>query len=183
MKWATRAYVYLDRVASPWLIKRFVDPAAEFVLVPWESPAGIPPDAIPFALPGAELAEHDEQGTTFQKILAKYQLGDSTLQHLGRIVERGVEYTLARCRPENADPVGQLAVALMTLSEGMLLVEDDDQRVLTLSFPLYDAFYRDLRVHALMKARGEKIPDSHGKGPSVRTEYMRGLLREAKEHD
>lgn len=179
MKWVTREYVYLDRVASPWLIKRFVDPEAEFVLVPWGEEPSLPAGAIPFALPGAELAEHDAAGTTFQKILAKYGLADPTLQRLGRIVERGVEYTLRRSRPETADADGQLAAALVTISEGMLLVEHDDQRVLTQTFPVYDALYASLRAHALMEARGEGIPDSRGKGPGVRTEYMRALLKEA----
>lgn len=179
MKWVTRAYVYLDRVASPWLIKRFVDPVAEFAFVPWGVEPVIPDGAIPFALPGAELAEHDAGGTTFQKILAKYDLTDPTLQHLGRIVAHGVDYTLRRYRPQTADADGQLAVALVTISEGMLLVEHDDQRVLAQTFPVYDALYSSLRVHALMEARGEGIPDSHGKGPGVRTEYMRALLKEA----
>lgn len=55
MKWVTRDYVHLDRVASPWLITRFVDPQAEFVFVPWGAEDQRAADAIPLALPGAEL--------------------------------------------------------------------------------------------------------------------------------
>ena len=61
MKWVTRDYVHLDRVACPWLIKRFIDKEAEFVFVPWGEESKRPADAIPFALPGAELGPHDEQ--------------------------------------------------------------------------------------------------------------------------
>jgi hypothetical protein len=178
MKWATRSYAYLDRVSSPWLIARFIDAEATFVFVPWEPDAAIPADAIPFALPGATLGEHDENGTTFQKILAAYELTDAVLHHLGRIIERAVAYTVRRYRPESADPDGQLAAALVTLSEGMLLVEHDDHLVLERSFPLYDALYRSLRARAIMAERGEAIPPSGGRGPGVRTEYLRALLRD-----
>ena len=63
MKWVTRDFVHLDRVASPWLIKRFVDRDAEFVFVPWLEEDARPPDAVPLALPGGELSAHDAAGT------------------------------------------------------------------------------------------------------------------------
>src|ERR1700691_2338669 len=64
MKWVTRDFVHLDRVASPWLIKRFIDRDAVFVFVPWGAEERRPADAIPFALPGAEIGPHDQEGTT-----------------------------------------------------------------------------------------------------------------------
>lgn len=177
MKWVTHNYVYLDRVASPWLIKRFVDPEAEFVFVGWDDGVELPSDAIPFALPGTELGEHDEQGTTFQKILAKYRLSDPTLEQMGRIVARGVDYTIRREWPETADAEGQIGVALMRLSEGMMLLFDDDPRIIEGSLVVYDALYRHLRARALVAASGQTLPASQGKGPTLRTEFLRAVLR------
>jgi hypothetical protein len=79
MKWVTRDFVHLDRVASPWLIKRFIDRDAVFVFVPWGKEDRRPADAIPFALPGAEIGPHDHEGTTFAKLLKKYRLDDPAL--------------------------------------------------------------------------------------------------------
>ena len=56
MKWATRAGVHIDRAACAWLIRRFVDPAAEFVFVHDGDP--VPDGATPFDMPGADLAHH-----------------------------------------------------------------------------------------------------------------------------
>jgi hypothetical protein len=179
MKWVTHSYAYLDRVASPWLIRRFVDPAAEFLFVDWGEEANAPADAIPFALPGAELGEHDADGTTFQKILAKYGLTDPTLQRLGRIVERGVDYTVRRVRPEETDQDGGIAFALMTISEGMMLVFEDDSSIVEGNFVVYDALYRSLKARELMAAQGKSLPASDGKGPTLRTEFLRDVLREA----
>ena len=71
MKWVTRDFVHLYRVASPWLIQRFVDPEAQFVFVPLGQEDTRPSDAIPFGLPGVELSSHDEHGTTFEKIIRR----------------------------------------------------------------------------------------------------------------
>jgi hypothetical protein len=79
MKWVTRDFVHLDRVASPWLIKRFIDRDAVFVFVPWAGEDAAPAVAVPFALPGAEIGPHDAEGSTFAKLLAKYQLDDPAL--------------------------------------------------------------------------------------------------------
>jgi hypothetical protein len=86
MKWVTRDFVHLDRVACPWLIRRFIDTDAEFVFVPWGEESRRPADAIAFAIPGAELGPHDAQGTTFEKLLAKYKLDDPSLAEIQRVI-------------------------------------------------------------------------------------------------
>ncbi|MGH9705064.1 MAG: chromate resistance protein ChrB domain-containing protein [Candidatus Acidiferrales bacterium] len=88
MKWITREHVKVDRVACPWLIKRFVDPDAEFYFVPAEQvlleSKRIP--ATPFDIPGVELGHHGKE-CTFEAILKKYKLdGNPVLKLLGRIV-------------------------------------------------------------------------------------------------
>src|ERR1700674_3806189 len=69
MKWITTANVHFDRLASPWLIKRFIDPNAEFLFEAKGQEDKRPKDAIPIAIPGAKLGPHDKDGPTFLKIV------------------------------------------------------------------------------------------------------------------
>jgi len=180
MKWVTRDYVHLDRVASPWLIKRFVDPEATFVFVPWGREDERPADAIPLALPGAELGPHDASGTTFQKILAKHKLTDPALQRLGVVIAKGVDYVLHGFRPAADDTDGQISVGLLGIAEGMLLLNTDDARILETSYVIYDALYANFRAHHLAALQGRVIPEHQGRGPTLPTDVLRQLLREAQ---
>ena len=179
MKWVTRDYVHLDRVASPWLIKRFVDTDAIFLFVPWGAEHNRPEAAIPLALPGAELGPHDAAGTTFQKILAKYKLTDPALQRLGNVIAKGVDYVLHGFRPAADDSDGQIAVGLLAMAEGMLLLNTDDTRILETSFGIYDALYANFRAHHLAVAQGRVIPEHQGRGPTLPTDFLRQILRDA----
>jgi hypothetical protein len=181
MKWVTRDFVHLDRVASPWLIKRFVDRDAEFGFVPWGAEHRCPADAIPLALPGAELGPHDAAGTTFQKILAKYRLTDPALHRMARVVAKGVDYVLHDFRPDAGDTDGQIAVGLLGFAEGMLLVNDADARILEASLPVYDALYANFRAHALVAAQGLTLPAHEGRGPTRPTEFLRNVLKAASD--
>jgi hypothetical protein len=80
MKWITRERPKIDRIACPWLIKRFVDPKAEFSYVPKEQVFGKATrlGAIPFDIPGAEYSHYGDQ-CTFDYILKKHQLTDAAL--------------------------------------------------------------------------------------------------------
>ena len=178
MKWVTRDYVHLDRVASPWLIKRFVDKDARFVFVPWGEEDKRPADAIPLALPGAELGPHDAQGTTFEKIVAKYKITDPSIGEIAQVIHLGVAYVLEGYRPTPDDRFGQIAVGLLAYAEGVLLLNDDDNAILDASFPAYDALYANFRAHHLMKQKGAKLPAAQGRGPTLTTQFLRGLLRE-----
>jgi hypothetical protein len=176
MKWVTREYVHLDRVASPWLIKRFVDPDAEFVFVPWTQEHRRPADAIPLALPGAELGPHDEAGTTFEKIVAKYALKDPAILRMARIIKAGVAYVLEGFRPAPDDADGQTAVGLLEIAEGMMLTHRQDNAILAASFVIYDALYANFQTHALIKSRGLAFPKSdHRRGPSDHIEFLRSI--------
>jgi hypothetical protein len=176
MKWVTRDFVHLDRVAAPWLIKRFIDRDAEFVFVPWGEEGRRPPDAIPFALPGAEIGPHDAEGSTFQKLLAKYKLDDPALQTIAAVVQAGIDYVLHGKRP---DELGQTAIGLLAISEGTMLLEDDDAAIIARSLPIYDALYAYFTAHQLADAKGEPLPAHEGQGPTRPTRYLRGLLEEA----
>ena len=134
MKWVTRERPKVDRVACPWLIKRFVDPEAEFLFVSSDRVAAIAQaeGATPFDVPGAELG-HRGAACSFDAIVEKYGLGDdSGLAHLARIV-RGADTDALDLTPESR---GLLAVA-----QGFSLAYDDDQALLAAELPVYDALY------------------------------------------
>jgi hypothetical protein len=177
MKWVTRDFVHLDRVASPWLIKRFIDREAIFVFVPWGEENRRPADAIPFALPGAEIGPHDHEGSTFEKLLAKYRLDDPALRSIARVIGAGIDYVLHDRRPAIDDTVGQMAIGLRALSEGTMLINDDDATIIERSLPVYDALYAYFTAHDLAKAKGAPMPEHAGRGPTNETLYLRGLLK------
>ena len=88
MRWITREHVKVDRVACPWLIKKFVDPKAEFVFVPRDHVMSEAKrlDAIPYDVTDVELGHHGQE-CSFEAILKKYNLtGDPALVLLGKIV-------------------------------------------------------------------------------------------------
>lgn len=137
MRWVTRSDVHLDRVASPWLIKRFIDPDAEFLFV--EPPTEWPQDAIPFALPGAEIGGHDENGTTFEKLIARYDVQHPALPALVEIIRTGVRTSLELEIGEISEETAAIAHGLRAITEGIMIANPDDQTIIDLSTPVYDA--------------------------------------------
>ena len=133
MDWITRERPKIDRVACPWLITRFVDPAAVFHFVP---PAAVREraqalGATPFDVEGVELS-HDGPLCTFDAVLAKYGLSDPALQEIARIV-RGADTARLDLAPQCA---GLLAISL-----GLSQLFRDDQVMIRHGFVMYDALY------------------------------------------
>ena len=137
MRWITRENVKVDRVACPWLIKRFVDQEAEFLFVPEGEllEAAKREDATPFdATRFAEVAlNHRGDRCTFEAILEDFHLSDSALQRLGRIVRA-------------ADVKGQESIApeglgLRAIAQGFAALGLSDDERLRRQFPMYDALY------------------------------------------
>src|SRR5258705_12105024 len=102
IKWITREKVKVDRVACPWLIKKFIDPEAELLFVPASEVAerGRELGATPFDIEGCELGHHGED-VSFNSFLKKYDLTDPALVLLGEIVRA------ADSHPSNAHPAGE----------------------------------------------------------------------------
>ena len=96
MKWATRAGCKIDRAACAWLVRRFIDTDAAFVFV--RDRSEVPPDAIPFEIPGAQLAHHDG-ACTFEVMLRQYELTDPALWTIARIVHEAESATSGIRRP------------------------------------------------------------------------------------
>src|SRR3989304_4395119 len=87
MKWITREHVKVDRVACPWLIRKFVDPGAEFLFVPAAEVLEIArrEDALPYDVPDVELGHHQGR-CSFEAIVEKYGIDDPAVRLLARIV-------------------------------------------------------------------------------------------------
>jgi hypothetical protein len=137
MKWVTREHAKVDRIACPWLIRRFVDPEAEFLFVPPDEvmPTAEREGAVPFDTPGAELTHWRvgaEEFVSFDAIIKRYAIEDPALLMLARIV-RGADADIADPPPESA--------GLEHAAEGFRLVARDDIDNMRLQFPLYDALY------------------------------------------
>src|SRR5919197_117190 len=142
MKWVTRERPKVDRIACPWLIKRFVDPDAEFLFVPNDQVMGVAKreGVTPYDVEGAELGHRGDE-CSFDAIVHKYDLARQApaLARLAKIV-RGADTSAHDLTPESR---GLLAVA-----QGFSLAYDDDQVQLAAELPVYDALYAWCRQQA-----------------------------------
>jgi hypothetical protein len=141
MRWATRAGVHIDRSACAWLIRRHVDPEAEFVFV--TDPGDVPEDAVPFDMRGVDLGHHGSD-CSFETILRRYDLADPLLWRIAGIVHEADLEDEQYDAPEAAG----FDVVLRALS----LAHDDDT-VLTMTAPIFDAVYEYLRREVLSPGR------------------------------
>ena len=137
MKWITRKNVKVDRVACPWLIRRFVDKDAEFIFVEEDQLVRLAQSmqAIPYDAPRiAEIKlNHRGERCTFEAIIEDYKITDPGLQRLALIVRA-------------ADVKGQEQVAaegigLRSIAEGFAAMGLPDEERLARQFPVYDALY------------------------------------------
>ena len=138
MRWATRAGVHIDRAACAWLIRRHLDPGAEFVFV--SDSSAVPADATPFDMRGVELGHHGGD-CTFETILRRYELTDPVLWKLAEIVHE------ADIDDERFD--APEAPGLDAVLRGLSMV-CDDEAVLDLTGPLFDGLHEYLRRGLLL---------------------------------
>ena len=137
MKWITRKDIKVDRVASPWLIKRFVDPEAEFLFVEEKNlvEQARLQDATPFDAPKIDAIKLNHRGPrcTFEAIIVDYSISDVAVRRLALIVRA-------------ADIKGQEGVApegigLRSIAQGFAAMGLSDEDRLARQFPVYDALY------------------------------------------
>jgi hypothetical protein len=133
MKWITRERVKVDRVACPWLIKKFIDPQAEFEFLPHETNWSAITDGIVYDVPGCELGHHGED-VSFDSILKKYKLAEPALALLARIVRA------ADSHASDPHPAGE---GLRWIAHGFSALGLTDHEILAREFVLYDALYSE----------------------------------------
>ena len=142
MKWVTRKNASVDRIACPWMIRRFIDPEAEFLYVPASEVTAVAEReaALPYDVDGVELG-HVDGRCSFESIMLKYGLDDPALQRLAQIVH-GADVTAdIGITPE--------AAGLKAIAHGFAMVHgEDDHRKIELESPMYDALYAWCRQQA-----------------------------------
>ena len=134
MKWVTRHRVKVDRVACPWLIRKFIDPDAEIVYVPRDQVLEYAEreGATSFDAPGAKYT-HRGNKCSFETLIDEYKIDDSAIALLAKVVH-GADVSDDRdAAPESA--------GLLAIADGFSLLGVDDQRQLELELPVYDALY------------------------------------------
>jgi hypothetical protein len=136
MKWITRERVKVDRVACPWLIRKFVDPAAELLFVPAGEVLAVAEreGAIPYDVKGVELGHHGQE-CSFDAIVKKYGLDrDPALRLLAKIVNGADTDNALWRQPESA--------GLEAIAEGFRhLGLADDHQILAAESIVYDALF------------------------------------------
>ncbi|HEY3420571.1 MAG TPA: chromate resistance protein ChrB domain-containing protein [Methanomassiliicoccales archaeon] len=133
MKWVTREKAKVDRIACPWLIRRFVDADAVFLFVAAEKVLEVSKreNATPFDVPNVELGHHGDR-CSFDAILEKFALNDPALLEMALIV-RGADIQMPSPPAESA--------GMAALAAGFRFVAKDDFENMRLQFPAYDAWY------------------------------------------
>ncbi|SHM65390.1 hypothetical protein SAMN05444266_109359 [Chitinophaga jiangningensis] len=133
MKWITRERPKIDRIACPWLIRRFIDPEAEIIFVPFEQvlekAAALP--ATPFDIPGVEYSHYDDK-CTFDYFLLRHNIQDKALERIAAIV-RGADTDRHDFAPQSA--------GLEAIFAGLAHNIRDDHALLDLGMVIYDGLY------------------------------------------
>ena len=133
MKWITREKPKIDRIACPWLIRRFIDPAAEIIYVPFEQvlPQADSLGAIPFDIPGVEHSHYGDR-CTFDYLVEKYAITDAAVHAMAPIV-RGAD--------TDRHDIAAQASGLWAISAGLAYNYTDDHALLEMGMIIYDALY------------------------------------------
>jgi rhodanese-related sulfurtransferase len=132
-RWVTRARPKVDRIACPWLLRRFIDAEAEILYVPADEVAAVAErtGAVPFDVPGAAFS-HVGERCSFDAFIDRFDLKDPALDRLALIV-RGADTGRPDLAPE--------AAGLQAVSQGLSATIADDHTMLAYGMTLYDALY------------------------------------------
>jgi rhodanese-related sulfurtransferase len=132
--WVTRERPKIDRIACPWLIRRFIDPEASFLFVPTERVFDVArvTGAVAYDIPGSEPFSHDGEQCSFDAFLKVYGIEDAALDHLAVIV-RGADTSRPELAPQSP--------GLLALSLGLSANFANDHEMLEHGLTMYDAFY------------------------------------------
>ena len=157
MKWVTRERPNIDRIACPWLVRRFVEPDAEFLYVPTERVFEVAKEtgATPYDIPGADPFSHVGELCSFDAFIEHYGLDDPALRRLAVIV-RGADTARHDLAPE--------ASGLHAISMGLSANISDDHAMLEQGMVIYDALYAWCRgaageIHNWTPAKAVPAPE------------------------
>lgn len=139
MKWITRTHVHVDRVACPWLIKRFVDSEAEFIFTANSivKETAENENAIPFDIKDAELGHHGNK-CSFDAVIEKYGLKDPALLEFAKVINAA---------DTDSMDSNKYAYGFEAIARGYSLMYPDDHLNLEAQFMVYDAMYAFFRLN------------------------------------
>ena len=153
MKWITREHVHVDRVACPWLIKKYIVPDAKFLFVPPESLSAVAQkeEAIPFDAEGVELGHHGND-CSFETIIKKYKINDATLNQVAKIVHSA----------DIADDIDKApeACGLEAISRGQMFLVNNDYEAIERGSFLYDCLYMYCKYKQVTKDHDQEIKNA-----------------------
>jgi hypothetical protein len=167
VKWVTREYVHVDRTACPWLIKKFVDPQAEFIFVPTEKieEAAKTQKAIPFDAPGVKLG-HRNVKCSFETIIEEYHLKDPVLTELAKIVHSA----------DTSDKeLATEGIGLDAIMTGARFNAKDDYEAVEKAAYVYDALYSYCKFKLLREKYKNELAKMDRKQQS---EFLRKKMQE-----
>ncbi len=133
MKWVTWENVGVDRIGCAWLIRKFIDPKAQFLFVSRGSP--LPQNAEPFDVPGVKLSHHGGH-CSFHAVVKEHKLSDPVLTRMARIIDEADTVQEVSVEPA--------ATGLDLICEGLRLISPDDQTAIDRGAVVYDALYARL---------------------------------------
>jgi hypothetical protein len=136
MKWVTWTGVGVDRMGCAWLIRRWLDPDAQFAFVS-EGSHDLPDDAEPFDIPGVRLSHHGGH-CSFQALLAAHDLSDPILARIARIIDEADTVTEVEVEP--------VAPGLDLLCRGLRRISPDDETALQRGTLVFEALYSQLEA-------------------------------------
>jgi len=167
VKWVTRENVHVDRVACPWLIKRFVDPKAEFLFVPPEKvkETAEKQKATPFDAQDVELGHRGDR-CSFDAIIEKYRLTDPALLELAKIV---------RAADTNRMDLAPESVGLEAIAAGSMMIAKGDHEAIEKQAYLYDALYAYCKLR-LVKEKYASVIEKLDR--EQRREFLRTKVKE-----
>lgn len=135
MKWVTWENVGIDRIGCAWLIRRDIDPQAEFLFISAGSP--VPSNAEPFDIPGVKYSHHGGH-CSFHALVEQHQLQNPILHRIARIIDEADTIQAA-----NVEPAAQ---GLDLICEGLRLISSDDTTAIERGQMVYDAVYARLAL-------------------------------------
>ena len=144
MKWLTWEHVGVDRMGCTWLIRRFIDPQAEFLFIP-AGQKPLPEEAEPFDIPGVRLS-HRRGHCSFHAILREYKLKDPVLQRIAAIIDEADVVQEAAVEPA--------APGLDLICRGIRLTSPDDPVALERGGLIYEALYAQLALEQAQVRKG-----------------------------
>ncbi len=166
MRWVTRTFPGIDRTASAWLIRKFVDPQAEFLFINWPEEEPKPEQGTPFDIKGVEYG-HKDNKCTFETIIEKHSIEDPYVHRIAEIVHA-------------ADIRGELeklpeAGGIKMLFDGLRFVTRDDYETLEIGMKIWEALYTHFKLEDVEKKYEAELSSL---SRSERLRFIKKVLKE-----